>query len=81
MLTMSLLKLTKMVTIEPYFSVVNNTSHHLRYMEENEQADLWLNIVPQEVPRRTLTLYYPTHPKTGSPGLVWQKIQEPLTSD
>ena len=46
---MSQLKLTKIVTIMPFFVVVNNTSHSLRYMEENEQADLWHDIEPNEV--------------------------------
>ncbi len=52
---MSRLKLTKIVTILPYFLVVNNTQHNLRYMEENEQADLWLNIAPSEC-----SPYWPT---------------------
>jgi len=52
---LSKLKLTKIVTIVPYFTVVNTTAHNLRYMEENEQADLWLSISPQEVRNGTLT--------------------------
>lgn len=35
------LKLTRIVTILPFFLVVNNSSHNLRYMEENEETDLW----------------------------------------
>ena len=46
---LSRLKLTKIVTIMPYFLVVNNTHHHLRYMEDDESADLWLNLGPHEV--------------------------------
>ena len=49
---LSKLKLTKIVTIMPYFLVVNNTHHHLRYMEEDEAADLWLNLGPHEVSHR-----------------------------
>ncbi|XP_033739881.1 vacuolar protein sorting-associated protein 13C-like [Pecten maximus] len=37
----SSLKLTRIVTILPFFLVVNNSSHNLRYMEENEETDLW----------------------------------------
>ena len=46
---LSRLKLTKIVTIMPYFLVVNNTHHRLRYMEDDEAADLWLNLGPHEV--------------------------------
>ena len=46
---LSKLKLTKIVTIMPYFLVVNNTHHQLRYMEEDESADLWVNLGPHEV--------------------------------
>ena len=46
---MSNLRLTKIVTIMPYFLVVNSLAVPLRYMEENEQADLWLDIAPQQV--------------------------------
>lgn len=45
---LSRLKLTKIVTIMPYFLVVNNTQHILRYMEDNELADLWMDIAPNE---------------------------------
>ncbi len=45
---MSKLKLTKIVTVLPYFLVVNNTNHNLRYMEENEAADLWYNLASNE---------------------------------
>jgi len=46
---MSKLKLTKIVTILPYFTIVNNTTHMLRYMEDDQLTDLWLNIDPKEV--------------------------------
>jgi vacuolar protein sorting-associated protein 13A/C len=46
---MSQLKLTKIVSILPFFVVSNNTPYPLRYMEENEQADLWLDVAPNEV--------------------------------
>ncbi|XP_056015608.1 intermembrane lipid transfer protein VPS13A-like isoform X3 [Ostrea edulis] len=38
------LKLTRIVTITPFFLVVNKLSRALRYMEENETTDLWLDI-------------------------------------
>ncbi len=40
----------------PYFLVVNNTHHHLRYMEDDESADLWHNLGPHEV--FSLTLFF-----------------------
>ena len=46
---MSRLKLTKIVTILPYFLVVNNTPFKLRYMEDNEDADLWFSLDSGEV--------------------------------
>lgn len=46
---LSKLKLTKIVTILPYFLVVNNSKSKLRFMEENEDADLWLDLPPAEV--------------------------------
>ncbi|CAH1799951.1 unnamed protein product [Owenia fusiformis] len=45
---MSKLKLTKLVTIMPYFLVVNQTTHRLRYMEETMDTELWLDIGPGE---------------------------------
>ncbi|XP_038214250.1 vacuolar protein sorting-associated protein 13A-like [Zerene cesonia] len=41
-------QLTKIVTLLPYFIVYNDTKKHLRYMEENEAADLWLDLAPQQ---------------------------------
>ncbi|KAL5009894.1 hypothetical protein ScPMuIL_012199, partial [Solemya velum] len=41
---MSNLKLTKIITITPFFLVINNTTCKLRYMEENERADLWFDL-------------------------------------
>lgn len=46
---MSHLKLTKIVTILPYFVIVNCTSNQLRYMEDNQQTDLWFDLAPQQV--------------------------------
>lgn len=43
-IALSNLQLTKIVTIVPFFLVINNSSRKLRYMEENEQADLWIDI-------------------------------------
>ncbi|XP_028179062.1 uncharacterized protein LOC114366398 [Ostrinia furnacalis] len=41
-------QLTKIVTLLPYFVVYNDTRRHLRFMEENEAADLWLDLAPQQ---------------------------------
>ena len=48
-ISFSKLHLTKIVTILPYFTVVNMTSHQLHYMEQDQNTDLWLNIGPKEV--------------------------------
>ncbi|KAK0164246.1 hypothetical protein PV328_002894 [Microctonus aethiopoides] len=37
---------TKIVTFLPYFFVKNNTKRALRFMEENEDADLWNDLLP-----------------------------------
>ncbi|XP_047508917.1 vacuolar protein sorting-associated protein 13A-like isoform X2 [Pieris napi] len=41
-------QLTKIVTLLPYFIVYNDTKKHLRFMEENETADLWIDLAPQQ---------------------------------
>ncbi|CAH0720243.1 unnamed protein product, partial [Brenthis ino] len=41
-------QLTKIVTLLPYFIVYNDTKKHLRFMEENEAADLWIDLAPQQ---------------------------------
>ncbi|XP_059052964.1 intermembrane lipid transfer protein VPS13A-like [Achroia grisella] len=41
-------QLTKIVTLLPYFIVYNDTKRHLRFMEENEAADLWFDLAPQQ---------------------------------
>jgi hypothetical protein len=41
---MSRLRLTKIITVLPYFLVINQSGRRLRYMEENPIADLWLDI-------------------------------------
>ncbi|XP_072932453.1 intermembrane lipid transfer protein VPS13A-like [Epargyreus clarus] len=41
-------ELTKIVTLLPYFLVYNDTKKHLRFMEENEAADLWIDLAPQQ---------------------------------
>lgn len=38
--------LTRIVTLLPNFLVVNDTKKHLRFMEENERADLWIDLAP-----------------------------------
>ncbi|KAK6170959.1 hypothetical protein SNE40_019236 [Patella caerulea] len=55
---MSRLQLTKIVTILPFFLVVNCSSRKLRFMEENEAADLWFDI--------NTTQYVPFWPVTDS---------------
>lgn len=45
---LSHLQLAKIIIISPYFVVINKTKRHLRYMEENEQADLWFDIAPNQ---------------------------------
>ncbi|BFZ09736.1 hypothetical protein BsWGS_12775 [Bradybaena similaris] len=45
-ITLSKLHLTKLVVIMPFFLVINNSKQKLRYMEENEHADLWVDIEP-----------------------------------
>ncbi|KAJ4427693.1 hypothetical protein ANN_25342, partial [Periplaneta americana] len=39
-------QLTRIVTLLPNFLVVNDTRKHLRFMEENERADLWIDLAP-----------------------------------
>ncbi|KAL8570903.1 hypothetical protein ACOMHN_023576 [Nucella lapillus] len=41
---MSRLRLTKIITVMPFFLVINQSSRKLRYMEENPNADLWFDI-------------------------------------
>lgn len=41
--------LTHIVTLLPNFLVVNDTRKHLRFMEENERADLWIDLAPGQV--------------------------------
>jgi hypothetical protein len=47
--TQSCAALTKIVTIVPYFMVWNNCRKHLRFMEDNEKADLWHDLAPSKV--------------------------------
>lgn len=42
-------KLTKIVTLLPNFIVTNSCRKHLRFMEDNERADLWIDIAPGQV--------------------------------
>ena len=41
---MSRLKLTKMITVMPFYLVVNHSTRTLRYMEENKNTDLWFDL-------------------------------------
>ncbi|CAL1544729.1 unnamed protein product [Lymnaea stagnalis] len=47
-IALSKLRLTKIVTIMPFFLVINSSRQKLRYMEENEKADLWIDIEPDQ---------------------------------
>ncbi|CAG2212442.1 VPS13A_C [Mytilus edulis] len=38
------LKLSRIVTITPFFLVINKSSYNLWYMEKNEEKDLWLDL-------------------------------------
>ncbi|EZA49615.1 Vacuolar protein sorting-associated protein 13A [Ooceraea biroi] len=37
---------TKIITFLPYFLICNKTKRALRFMEENEEADLWNDLLP-----------------------------------
>ncbi|XP_077263954.1 intermembrane lipid transfer protein VPS13A isoform X2 [Temnothorax americanus] len=37
---------TKIITFLPYFFICNKTKRALRFMEENEEADLWNDLLP-----------------------------------
>ncbi|XP_063238425.1 intermembrane lipid transfer protein VPS13A-like [Bacillus rossius redtenbacheri] len=39
-------QLSRIVTLLPNFLVTNTTRRHLRFMEENERADLWIDLSP-----------------------------------
>ncbi|XP_078045899.1 intermembrane lipid transfer protein VPS13A isoform X2 [Augochlora pura] len=42
---------TKIITFLPYFYINNKTKRTLRFMEENDQADLWNDLLPgQSIP-------------------------------
>lgn len=42
-------QLTKIVTFLPNFIVFNECKKPLRFMEENEKADLWIDLSPSQV--------------------------------
>lgn len=46
---LSKLKLTKIITVLPFFLVINNCSKPLRYMEENNATDLWFDLAVGQV--------------------------------
>ena len=46
---MSQLRLTNIISILPYFLVVNNTDQSLRFMEVGTAADLWHDLEAQQV--------------------------------
>lgn len=72
---LSKLKLTKIVTILPYFLVVNNSKSKLRFMEENEDADLWLDLPPAEcVPYWPVTDSYKIYVKYDNSNNISQHI-------
>lgn len=39
---------TKIITFLPYFFINNKTKKALRFMEENEEADLWNDLLPMQ---------------------------------
>ncbi|WAR06888.1 VP13A-like protein [Mya arenaria] len=45
---LSKLKLTKIITVLPFFLVVNTIPKPLRYMEENKNTDLWFDLAPKQ---------------------------------
>ncbi|KAL1509464.1 hypothetical protein ABEB36_004192 [Hypothenemus hampei] len=47
-------RLTKIVRILPSFLVTNNTGKRLRFMEDNEKTDLWIDLEPGQT-----VLYWP----------------------
>ncbi|XP_052241928.1 intermembrane lipid transfer protein VPS13A-like isoform X2 [Dreissena polymorpha] len=70
---MSKLKLTKIITVLPFFLVVNNHSKPLRYMEENKHTDLWLDLpVNQCIPFWPVTESYTMFIKYENSNIVSQ---------
>jgi vacuolar protein sorting-associated protein 13A/C len=43
--------LTRVLTLLPCWLVCNATRKHLRFMEDNERADLWVDLAPGQVSR------------------------------
>nr|XP_022904021.1 vacuolar protein sorting-associated protein 13C-like [Onthophagus taurus] len=41
-------KHTKIITFYPNFLIINNTLKTLRFMEENEKSDLWIDLPPSQ---------------------------------
>lgn len=41
--------LTRIVTLLPNFIVTNHSRRPLRFMEDNERADLWIDLAPSQV--------------------------------
>lgn len=48
-LTTSSPHLTRIVTLLPNVLVINESKRHLRFMEDNERADLWIDLAPAQV--------------------------------
>lgn len=46
---LSKLKLTKIITVLPFFLVINQSTRPLRYMEENKATDLWFDLAVGQV--------------------------------
>lgn len=40
---------TKIITLIPYFLLLNQCKMLIRFMEENEQADLWIDLPQNQV--------------------------------
>lgn len=49
--------LTTIVTFLPNFSVVNSSNRSLRFMEDNQEADLWTDILQGQVFSASTVIY------------------------
>lgn len=49
---------TKIITLLPYFLLSNEYYVPIRIMEENEQADLWIDLPQNQVRRKKIYISY-----------------------
>ncbi|GAB6032241.1 hypothetical protein CHUAL_010881 [Chamberlinius hualienensis] len=47
-ITLSKTLMSKIITLKPYFIVVNHSKYHLRFLERNDKTDLWMDIGPHD---------------------------------